>query len=262
MSKQPRIKWRDSDTKEINRVVKNFNSKIDRLLKKDPQLKNVLPQKVKVAQFKEIINTRQDLNRELNTLKRFSKRGAEEIVDVPGTDYNVKITKWQKTEINRRIGIINRRRAKRLEEIQNTEMTDRGEPLGYTRGQLGMGTTEENALKPMKSFTRRMEQHDLKWRWNAIQYESQSDYFDRRDYQLKENYIKGIKTHYNYENVKDIIEKIEGMDIKSFLKVFNEEGATMEIPSPEGKLETDEGSFKYNEYLAYENALRSIWMKK
>ena len=107
MSKQNRINWRDSDKQELKRAVKNFNAKIKRLEKKNPSNKNVLPEKVSVAQMQELINTRQDLNREINALKRFTKRGAEEIVDVPGTDYNLKITKWQRTEMNRRAAIIN-----------------------------------------------------------------------------------------------------------------------------------------------------------
>ena len=218
---------------------------------------------MKVAELKKIINTRQDLKREMNMLKRFSKRGAEQIVDVPGTDYNLKITKWQRTEMNRSIGIINRKRAKRLKELQETEMTSRGEALGYTLGQFGMGSIEEAELRPMKAFTRRMVQADIKWKWKAIRTESQSDFFTKADYRVRENYIKGIKTHYDYERVKDIIDKIEGMDIEDFLSTFYQEGKTFEIPSPEWK-QTDEGEFdiKYDEYLAYENALRATWMRK
>lgn len=255
MSKQPRIKWRESDSQELNRAVKNFNAKLSRLEKKNPQMKNVLPERVSVAQMKELINTRQDLKREINALKRFSKRGAEEIVSVPDTDYNLKITKWQKTEMNRRIAIINRRRAKRLEDIENMEMSSRGEGLGYTRGQFGMGKQEAAELRPMNAFTRRMSQSDLKWKWKAIKSESQSDYFTKRDYAVRENYIKGIKENYNYEDVKDIIEKIEKMDIKEFFKVFNSEGGTFEIASPDGRLNQ-----KYAEYKGYETALRSTWV--
>lgn len=258
MSKQHRIKWRNSDTQELTRAVKNFNAKVNRLLKKDPQLKNVLPQTVKVAELKDLINTRQDLKREINALRRFSKRGAEQVVDAPGTDYNIRITKWQRTEMNRRIGIINKKRNKRLEEIESTEMTSRGEPLGYTRGQLGMGPIELAELRPMKAFVRRMRQDDLKYRWKAIQAESQTDYFKDRDFALRENYIKGIKTHYDYERVKDIIKAIEEMDIKDFLNTFYQEGSSFEIPSPEwNKIGAD---IKYNEYLSWENALRSTWL--
>ena len=255
MSKYHKIRWTKQDTQEIAKVVKNFNAKIKRLENKSPELSNILPEKITTKQLKELINTRQDLNRELNALKRFSKRGAEKVVVVPDSEYEIKITNWQKTEMNRRIGIINRRRKSRLEEIQNTEMTSRGEKLGYTRGQLGMGKATEVALQPMTAFFRTMGYTDLKKRWKSILHQSQSDYFTKRDYQVRENYIKGLKENYDYENIKDIIETIEKMDIRDFLKTFEEEGGTFEFASPNGALD-----IKQAEYEGYESVLRATWM--
>lgn len=250
MSRYHRINWRDSDTEELKRVVKNYNAKITRLAKKNPQIKNVLPEKVTATQLKELINTRQDLKRELNALKRFSKRGAEEIVVVPENDYNLKVTKWQKTEINRRIGIINRRRKKRLEDISNLEMTSRGEKLGYTREQLGMGKASEVSLSPMRGFTRRMSQTDLKMKWRGILKESQSDYFTQKDYRLRDNYIKALEQNYNANDIKDIIDSINNMDIREFLNKFEEEGGTLEFAYPPNK----------EQYNGYVSALKSTWM--
>lgn len=248
MSKYHKIRWSEQDTEEINKAVRNFNSKINRVAKKNPEIANLLPEKVSAKQLKELINTRQDLHRELNALKRFSKRGAEEIVTIPDTEYNLQTTHWQRTEMNRRIGIINRRRKSRLEEIQNTEMTSRGEALGYTRGQLGMGRAEEVALQPMTAFYRTMGNTDLKKRWQSILTQSQSDYFTKRDYQVRDNYITGLKQNYNESDIKDIIDKIEHMDIKEFLNVFNQEGGTFEFLYPNSELEEE-----------YINSLRTTW---
>ena len=248
MSKYHKIRWSEQDTKEIARVVKNFNAKVNRLAKQNPDLANVLPEKVSTKQLKELINTRQDLNRELNALKRFSKKGSEEIVIVPDTEYELKITKWQKTEMNRRIGIINRRRKARLEEIENIEMKSRGKNLGYTRGQLGMGKAEEISLQPMTAFYRTMGNRDLKKRWLSILHQSQSDYFTKRDFQVRDNYVKGLLENYNSYDIQDIVDKIEKMDIKDFLQTFQEEGGTFEFiyPDPE----------KEKEYVNY---LRTVW---
>ena len=71
------------------------------------------------------------------------------------------------------------------------------------------------------------------------------------------NVIKGIKENYDYERVKDIIKNIEKMDMKEFLAIFTAEGSSFEIISPDGKLD-----LKQDEYLAYENALRSTWLPK
>lgn len=270
MSKQYKIRWKPSDEKELARVVKNFNAKLTRL-KKNPQLLetdytrkhgisrqsmlSALPDKVSVKELKQLINSRQDLNRELNALKRFSKRGAEQIRIVPNTEYNLKITKWQNTEMNRRVGIINRRRKKRLQDLINLEMTDRGELLGYTRGDFGMGRQEELQLRPMNAFTRSMTQTGLNKKFKTIMQEIQSDYYTKEDYALRENYLKGIKENYNWEDVQDVYEHISKMDIREFIDTFNSEGGNFEIASPDGRLD-----IKAREYKGYETALRSTWM--
>lgn len=248
MSKQHHIRWNESDTAELKRVVTNFNAKINRLAKKNPQLKNVLPEKVTVAQMKELINTRQDLKRELNTLKRFSKRGSEIIVDVPDTDYNIKITKWQRTEMNRRAGIVNRKRKARLEMLQDVQI--RGQE--YTLGQLGMGKQAEKELRPIKPFFRTMKQSDIHYKWKSMQSETQSNYFTERDYKLKENYIKALTDNYNSNDVKDIIDAIENMDISDFMKTFQEVDLNT--------FEWASGPPEQEQYQGYITHLRGEWL--
>lgn len=254
MSKYHKIRWQQADTEELARVVRNFNAKVDRLAKKNPLNKNVLPDKVSVRQLKQLINTRKDLNRELNMLKRFSKRGAEEIVIADDTKYNVKITKWQRTEMKRKVAMINRRRQKRLEQLQDTEMTSRGESLGYTRGQFGMGKVTEVSLRPMNVFYHTMSQSDLKWKWKAIMKESQSDYFDRKDYQLRENYIKALEQNFNPndKDIKEIVDAIRTMDIKDFLNTFESEGGTFEFAYPPNEEQSD----------AYKTGEKTKWIRK
>ena len=249
MSKYHKINWRESDTRELARVVRNFNAKVNRLIKQNPQMENVLPEKVSVGQLKELINTRQDLKRELNSLKRFSKRGSEQIVEVPDTDYNLKITKWQRTEINRRVGIINRRRAKRLESLADLEATSRGESLGYKRSDIGMGRATEVSLSPMNAFTRRMNQRDLKMKWQGILKESQSDYFTQKDFRLRNNYIKALEQNFNVNDIQDVIDEIKSMDIDEFLLKFEEEGGTLELAYPPNQ----------EQYEGYVNAIKSTW---
>ena len=251
MPKYHKIRWNDADSKELERVVRNFNSKINRLSKKNPEMKNALPDKVTVRQLKELINTRQDLKRELNSLKRFSKRGSEEIIIVPDTEYNLKTTKWQKNEISRRLAVINRKRQERLKQMQDVEMKSRGESLGYTRGQLGMGRQMELSFLPLNGFTRYMNQKDLKWKWKTILAESQSDYYTKRDFQLRENYIKSLKENYRENDIKGVIEIIEKMDIHDFLQTFQEEGGTFEFSYP-----PDE-----EQYNAYLSGVKATWEK-
>lgn len=247
MSKQHKIKWRESDTRELNRVVKNFNAKLNRLAKSSDNV--ILPEKVKVSELKKLINTRQDLQREINMLKRFSKKGSEKAVVIEGNENNLTITKWQKTEMNRRVGIINRKRKERFDLLKDLDVYSRGESLGYKKGDIGMGRTAEHTLKPMNAFTRTMDKADLKQKWKAIMKESPSDFFKESDFRLKENYINTILRNYNERDVVDVISAIENMDIKDFIVKFSQEQDVFDWNYPDEE--------KYQQYLS---TLKSIWI--
>lgn len=262
MSKQHQIKWRESDTKELTRVVKNFNAKLSRLIKKNPEQANILPSfyndktkqfenRITVNQLKDLIATRQDLNRELNALKRFSKRGAEDIVEAPDNDYNVRLTRWQRTEMNRRIGVINRKREMRKDRLRAIEMMQGDKNLGYTVGQFGMGKMSDISLQPMNAFTRRMSQNDIKMKFRSILNESASDYFTKKDFRVRENYIRGLEQTYKESDIADIVAAIRSMDIDEFLNKFEADGGTFEFASdlPSNDL-----------YSGYVEHLKTIWI--
>ena len=249
MSRKYNIRWRETDEQELKRVVKNYNAKLSRLAKKDPDIKNALPEKVSAAQLRDMIETRQDLNRELNALRRFSQKGAEELVEVPDNDYNLKITKWQKEEINRRVGVINRTRQRRLEKLQETEAQQGGKGLGYSAAPM-LGKAAKLSLNPIKGFTKYMNRADLKKRYAQLLKESQSGYWDSRDEILRENYIKALYDNFNVNDIEGIVEVIRNMDFREF----------------RSKLDADQGKFETlypndnDEYIAALEELRSIWM--
>ena len=86
------MKFKSSTNKEIARVVKNFNQKVKRLEKLG---RENLPEKISIKDLKSNVYSSSDLKRELNKLKRFSSRGAEDVL----TDYGAPITKWEKRNI-------------------------------------------------------------------------------------------------------------------------------------------------------------------
>lgn len=258
MSRRYNIKWTDADNKELRRVVKNFNAKISRLEKKNPQHATKYPERVTVKELKELIETRQDFKREVNTLKRFSNKGAEQIIDVPDNKYNLKATKWQIQEMNRRLPKINKLREERLEMVKNLDMTSRGKKLGYKVGELGMGGVDENSLKPIKAFTPSMNRPDFNKRFKTLKKEHMSKFWDNKDKQMKENYLSGLLRNYNdvryADKVEAIQQAIEKMDFKEFYKIFKAEDGTFEIVSPQPGQPTD----KIIE--ANINALLSTWV--
>lgn len=251
MSRKYNIRWSEADEAELKRVVKNFNAKLTRLANKDPQNKNALPERVSAAHLRDLIETRQDLNRELNALRRFSERGAEELVEVPDNDYNLKITKWQKKEMTRREVIVNQKRKRQLERVADIDMTSRGKSLGYKKGEIGMGKAERIALEPVRAFTPSQNRRDLNKRFKQLRKESISTYWDKRNEVMRTNYIGEIERNFPGDLIGDIVEKIRNMDFDEFRKIFEAE---------------DQHKFQFNYPLnqddqqKYANALRAIWI--
>lgn len=264
MPRQYNIKWREQDEKELRRVVRNFNDKLRRLVKKNPANSNILPQfwnektqefenRITIDQIKDLIDTRQDYNRQLNMLKRFSRRGAEQIVET-GSDYGARTTKWQEQEQKRLVQTINRRRKARLETLNAIEVMNASGKLGYTLGQMfGMGLAEQNKLKPTQAFTRGQTQKDIKWKWRALQTEVKDTYYNERDEMLKENYIKALTENFDADDIKDVIANIRSMGSDEFYLKFEAKGDAFEWAYPPKK-----GTPEYSDYVS---ELRGYWQK-
>lgn len=233
MSKFYNIKWRANDEAEARRVIRNFNDKIRREIAKNPRNKPALPQffnpntgefesKITFENFKSMVGTRADYNRELNALRRFSKRGAERIVNVPGNYNEARTTRWQLQELSRRTSIINQKRKAKLEQKQAIEMVGTLGKTGYTYGEaLRMGLIQDNVLKPTTPYTEGMQQGDIKRKYRSLMIESQQKYYDKKDIQLKENFIKGLKEAFTNDEIRDVINKIRGMNPDEFLVMFD-----------------------------------------
>lgn len=83
MGKSNRIKWSETDYKELQRQRKNFNAKITRLENKgyNPAL---LPQRISAKQIIAETEFRRDLNNLKKEIINFTKRGSEELVTYKG----------------------------------------------------------------------------------------------------------------------------------------------------------------------------------
>lgn len=264
MSKQYNIKWRLEDEKELRRVARNFNDKLRRLVRQNPENKNILPQfynekteqfesRITIVTLKEMIQTRQDFNRQLNMLKRFSKRGAEEIVEAPDNTYGTRTTKWQRQETARLVGIVNRKRQERLDRLNLVEMANSEGKLGYTLGQMfGMGLASRNKLTPTKAFTPSQSQNDLKYKMQALIKESKTKYYLDRDQLLKDNFIRTLLENYDQRDIQDVISSIRGMDPDMFVLKFEARGDKFEMAYP-----PDRNSDEYDNYVS---ELKGYWL--
>lgn len=245
-------------------MARNFNDKLRRLVKQNPENKNILPQfynekteqfesRITVATLKELIQTRQDYNRQLNMLKRFSKRGAETIIEAPDNEYGTKTTRWQRQETSRLVGIVNKKRQERLDRLNLVEVMNSSGKLGYTLGQMfGMGLASANKLNPTKAFTPSQSQTDLKYKLRALLQESRTNYHKDRDELLKENYIKALTENYNESDISDVISAIRRMDPDLFILKFEARGDKFEMAYPPDR-DTEE-------YKNYVSELKGYWL--
>lgn len=211
MSKKSKIRWRKSDTEKLARTVKNFNAKISRILKKDPSAISYLPEKMSMTKAREMIETRADFNREVNSLTRFSRRGAEQVVS---STRGAKATKWEVHEFNRKQSIVNRQREKERKKIEEKEVKIGGKGTGQTRAR--MGTIKENELKKSRKNFYNQSQKEWELARKNMDKMLNSTENQRKREQMRENYIKGLREGGFLDEHPEIEKYIRGIDVDKF----------------------------------------------
>lgn len=243
MPKQtPKIRWRNRDTDELQRVINNFNAKIYRLRRNHPELIDFLPNTVNKTGLKAQIQTRADFNETIASLKRFSLRGAEKPAP---SNRGRKTTQWADAEQARKNAKLNKIKEKALAEIQNAPVTSRGVDTGKTRAE--MGTIKENSLKPITRNPENMTQKEWDYfvRTTERALDPMKNTLDRIN--MKLNYIKGL---YNAGFSDDVVDLVRQVDPDQFVYTVNtDEQATYE--------------FIYDpiEFELKERALIAVWEK-
>ena len=226
MSRTHSIRWRHSDEQELRRVVKNFNSKLSRIIKKNPEIANYLPDRISYKDLKDSITSRQELNRELNSLKRFSVRGAEKIVV---SKQGLKTTAWERKEVGIQVAIINRERTHKRKILENEEATSRGKSLNMTRRE--MNSIRMNELNKKKFDFDKIKKSDWERFKRTVKKQSHPSFQSEADLHLRENYIKGlIEVFGDTDDTKALTEQIMKMSLKDFItKFYKEQEATVDF---------------------------------
>lgn len=99
MQRISKIKWRDIDEARLRREVKNYNAKINRILKKDPGAVEYLPAKKSITAEREKAKsgTRKEFEFQSKWTRAFTEKGAEKNVKgaagVNITQYELKYAK-------------------------------------------------------------------------------------------------------------------------------------------------------------------------
>lgn len=176
MAKKPSMRWRDKDNREMQRIVNNYNAKLRRLEKKNPEIAEYLPEKMTMKKLRSKIETRQDFNRELNSLARFSRRGAEKLVEGPK---GLKVTQYEVDEAKTKVRIVNIKRAYERKK------------LGFSPEKGNMGQIESQNLQP-KKFSLNKTPREWEKFMETLDKEVATNFKANQLEKYKENYLKGI----------------------------------------------------------------------
>lgn len=90
---QSQIRWTRSDYARLGRAASDFNKKKREIETEENKL--YLPNDANYKELKSNIVTRSQLNNVINSLKRFSREGAEELYITPG---GKQMTVWENRE--------------------------------------------------------------------------------------------------------------------------------------------------------------------
>lgn len=100
MARKPKSNWNASIDKELQRAINNYNAKLRRLSKKQPDIAITLPEKVSKQAILAEIGSKRELNQVIASLRRFTTRGAEKAVEISPGKF---VTSWEVENLQRSI---------------------------------------------------------------------------------------------------------------------------------------------------------------
>lgn len=222
------IRYDKKLNQEIDRTIKNFNQKIARLEKQERQL---LPSKISKKQLKESVYTRRELQRKLKELQRFSRRGAEDIIETKG---GVKLTKYELDRIKRENTRIKRNLSREINRKTKEKPKVFGKKQASTFSEMG---EQEflNLVSRRNAINKDIEKLNEKELQRLVKLlEKTSTKKKYMDNIFKENYFEmfavlGYYYGYDADKLNEIKDKLYKLRSDKFLKLFNEERAIKAI---------------------------------
>ena len=221
---------KDSE-RELKRVISKFNSKIKRLESVDREID--IPEKESITAIKDRVNSKWDLNREIDRLERFTKRNAEDLIQ---NKSGVVMSRWEFENIQREQKRLNARLLRDIQRYGEIKPTEFGKEQKFTYAQMGDERlsnlkARQKAIsgKRLSNITR-SQLKDLQTLLNktAANYRKDKEIF-------YDNYIDGTLLNtayfigYDEEKIKYIKEKLGELTPTQFTKAFEQEQALKDI---------------------------------
>lgn len=195
------IRWKRGDYISLGRAISDFNKKINELQQEENKL--YLPTPMDYKKVKEEITTRKELNRIINSLRRFQQEDAGELYE---TEAGEQLTKWEYKELKKQVARANRRLTKELEELN--------EPLENGFSRVQMGSQREKEIKAQMKRLNKLDEktgYDFNRLKKSIRFQGSSDYLMKKSIVYRENYINEMEKYKNYDNYERLMEKLKSI---------------------------------------------------
>lgn len=214
------IRYNKQLNTSINAIVRNYNAKISRLEKVSEEL--YLPEKTSVRELKESAKNRQELNRMLKDLQRYSERGMEKTVRFSS---GIEMSKYQSETLKRNLRIAKAKATRQLNSFTSTPIKVFGIPQNtpheYDEAYINLKAQREKLDKDISKLNKR-ELERLESNINDI-----LESYDMEN-QYKNNWIDMVdKLGYYGEMDKSklelIKERIKNISPSNFTKLYRNE---------------------------------------
>lgn len=211
MPKYHKIRWSENDKKELSRLIKNYNAKIDYHAKKNGS-KEGLPQKLKVREVKANIVSRNDFNRTLDKITLFLKKGGEQLLE---NKNGVKITKAEYQYAMKNINEVNKKNEKERNKMLNNPV--------YVNGELLMTARRMATINKLQPFIFNFN--------NIIDFQSYAKYFESKLFDTHwkleeqaylETLIECIEGQYNEKNIEILTELFKAVGGRKLIDLYYE----------------------------------------
>lgn len=251
------IRYNKELINKINKTVRNYNAKINRLQKQNPTLS--LPEKISAKSLKNISDTRTELNRNLQRLKRFSKRGAEENIVLPTGEI---ISNYELSELKRESARLQRNLTRRINELASTTPKVAGIKQDYNYAE--MGDMRLNNMIAKRDTLARMNKNIRKTGSLKNFAKLIETTRNKQNYQIsifRNNYIDKMLTYqayaigYDKEKINTIKEKLNRLSDKDFLRFFDEEKLVQMVRDKY----IDSTKLKGDDYFSFESEMNNIF---
>lgn len=195
------INWKQGDFVRLGRAVAQFNKKVNELNREEKKL--YLPETINYKEAKENITTRKELNRLINSLRRFQKEGAE---DLYLTQAGEQISKWERRELGIQSRIAQTRLKAELKKLNEPQEN------GFSRVQMGSIRAREieAQIKNLKQIEIKVG-YEFNMLKRRIASQGASDYTMKKAIVFRNNYIKEMEKYSHFDNYDKLMKKLNSI---------------------------------------------------